>query len=250
MSTGNTLPAKGLITIGFTVVLLLLLIWIGCSKTKHPDTDWQYRYFPTDEGHWVMYEVDSTAYNMLIDTVITWRYLVRETIREKYADPSGTYWHRVHHEVMRDTSSGVWKSGPTGALMRSKNTAEKREGNHHFIKLTFPIRPFATWKGNSYILYDDVHNCNYLGSWDYRYTDVQVSRSVGEHLFDSVVVVQQVADSGLVCKNLAIEWYAPGVGMIYKHNERLASQNTAPVPWKERAEWGHIVTYRIIDWRR
>jgi hypothetical protein len=229
--------------------LLTLLLLAGCTKTKHPDDAWHYRYFPSEEGHWVIYEVDSTAYNLLVDTVITYSYRVRETVGESYNDLTGTPWNKVWHEVMRDTSSGVWSAGPTGALMRSKRTAEKLEQNHRFIKLTFPIKRFATWHGNSYIHYDDEYNCNYLGNWNYRYTDVFVSRQVGALVFDSVVVIQQVADSGLVCKNVAIEWYAPGIGMIYRHQERLATQNTSPLPWHEKAEWGHILTYRIIGWK-
>jgi len=234
----------------YAIIMLFPILFAGCTKNSQFDEGYHHHYFPMQEGHWVTYSVDSTAYNKLLDTVITASYLVRETVEEPFSDLTGAPWHRMRIEVMRDTSTGVWSPGPSAAIRTTRTTAEKIENNFHFIKLSFPFRKLSTWKGNSYINFQDEHNCDYLGKWDYRYTDLFVPKTVNKHLFDSVVVIRQVADSGLICKNYFIEMYAPGIGLIYKHQERLSTQNTAPLPFHEKAEWGHIVTYRIIDWKR
>jgi hypothetical protein len=232
------------------IPIVLMLMFAGCNKSEQPDWSHYYRYFPMDEGHWVIYSVDSTSYNKLQDTVIHYHYLVRETLADEIPDLTGTHWRRVIREEMRDTATGIWQISAVNSQKINRSTAEKTEQNLRFIKLIFPLKKFITWKGNSYINYDDPYNCNFLGEWQFQYSELYHPLTINQHTFDSVVTVTQVADSGLICKNLAIESYAPGIGLIYKHTERLTTQNTDPDPFWMRAEQGFIVTYRISGWGR
>jgi hypothetical protein len=228
--------------------LLFVLVFAGCNKSEQPDWSHFYRYFPMDEGHWVVYSVDSTSYNKLLDTVIHYHYRVRETLADELPDLSGTLWRRVIREEMRDTSSGTWQISGVNAQKVNRSSADKLEQNQRFIKLIFPFRKSLFWKGNSYIHYEDPYNCNYLGEWNFQYTDLYHQATLFQQMFDSVITIRQVADSGLICKNLAVEQYAPGIGLIYKHTERLTTQNTSADPFWIRAEQGFIVTYRITGW--
>jgi hypothetical protein len=244
MEKNNRLFMKKLI-----IPILIALFSVGCTRQDQPDWDYCYRYFPADEGHWVVYQVDSTAWNKLQDTVISFSYQVRESICGTWTDLTGAEWKTINHDVRKDDSAECNPSA-TAAQKVTRGTAEKIENNLRFIKLTCPFRKFIYWPGNSYINYDDVYNCNYLGDWLYQYKELFTSRDIEGNKFDSVVVVQQVADSGLICKNLAVEMYAPGIGLIYKHTERLTTQKTSNEPFNVKAESGYIVTYNIIDWRK
>ncbi|MFO7723702.1 MAG: hypothetical protein R6V49_10825 [Bacteroidales bacterium] len=230
-------------------LVFLLLIFAGCSKTGEYNWDAQYRYFPMEEGHWVVYEVDSTAYNKLQDTVIRYHYFVRQTIGTTFTDLSGQTWRRVDHEVSPD-SLGGWTITAASARKITRRNAETLEDNLRVIRLTFPFKKFTYWHGNSQINYEDPFNCNFYGDWQFQFRELFVPQTVSGLNFDSVVTVQQVADSGLICKSFVNEMYAPGVGLIYKHVERLTTQNTGSDPFYIKAEDGYILTYRIVNWKR
>lgn len=230
-------------------ILLIAGVFGGCTKTKQPDWSHYYHYFPVNEGFWVVYQVDSIAYNPLMDTVMSYQYLVKETIGEEFTDLSNEVWQRIHHAVKRD-SAGPWELSAAYAQKQTKQSAQKIENNLRFIKQIYPFQRFKSWSGNSYIHYDDMFFCNFYGDWNYQYRELYTAKTAGSHAFDSVIVIQQVADSGLICKSLAVEHYAPGVGLIYKHVERLTTQNTSPDPFYLKAEQGYILTYTIIDWKR
>jgi hypothetical protein len=224
----------------------LAFFFFGCSKSEQEDGDFQYRYFPLDEGYWVVYEVDSVAYNKLKDTVIHYRYYVKETIGGEFTDLSGEVWRRIDHEVSTD-SLGGWIVTGASARKISRRTAETIEDNLRVTRLIFPFKKFTYWYGNSRINYDDPFNCNFYGDWQFQFKELYMPQMVSGFVFDSVVTVQQVADSGLICKSLVNEMYAPGIGLIYKHVERLTTQNTASDPFYLKAENGYILTYRIIN---
>ncbi|HRZ43113.1 MAG TPA: hypothetical protein P5228_10475 [Bacteroidales bacterium] len=227
-------------------LISILALLSGCSKEKTTDWEPYYAYFPTTAGHWVFYRVDSTAYNALQDTVIDYTYWVKETILDQFTDLEGLEWQRIDREIYTDTAQNPMQ-GEIVAQRRSKNTAERIENNLRFIKLSFPFRKFSYWQGNSYIHYDDPWNCNFWGEWEFKYQDLFFTGNIGVNSFDSLVRVMQVADSGLVCKNLWEEIYAPGIGMVYRHTERLTTQKSSPDPFYLKAENGFIVTYTLVD---
>jgi hypothetical protein len=228
---------------------LILFVLFGCSKTEKPDWDAHYRYFPMNEGHWVIYEVDSVVYNKLQDTVIHFSYFVRETITSEFADLAGEKWRRVEHEISQDAMVS-WVKTAASARKISKRTAVTLEDNLRVIRLIFPCKKFIYWNGNAMINYEDPFNCQFLGDWQFQYKELFVPQTISGITFDSVAMVQQVADSGLICKSLVNEMYAPDIGLIYKHIERLTTQNTASDPFYLKAENGYILTYRIVDWKQ
>lgn len=236
-----------------TLVVLLgvtLFMINGCSETSEPpDWGYMYHYYPLQEGHWTIYQVDSVAYNSLLDSVKTYRYYIKEEMGPLFTDLSGNQWTRVKADYSTDTTSG-WSPLADYAQRITTQTAERFENNLHFIKMVFPFKKFSLWLGNSYIHYDDYFNCNFLGDWQYQYRELYASKTILGNTFDSVVVIQQVADSGLICKNLAMEMYAPQIGLIYKYIERLTTQKTTSDPFWMRAEDGYILTYQLIDWKQ
>ncbi len=228
----------------------LLVMNSGCSKTTDPpDWSYMYRYYPLQEGHWTIFQVDSVAYNSLLDTVMTYRYFIREQNGTSFQDLAGNEWIRVNADITSDTGA-QWFPLASYAQRVTRQTAERLENNLRFVKMVYPFKKYSWWAGNSYIHFDDVYNCNFLGEWQYQYKDLYVTKTINGHPFDSVVVIQQVADSGLICKNLSFEMYAPQVGLVYKHTERLTTQKTTSDPFWIRAEDGYILTYTIIDWKR
>lgn len=227
----------------------LLLVVSGCRKTSQPDWSIYYDYFPVEEGHWIIYQVDSIAYNKLLDTVIEYSYYVRETIGESFTDLASQQWQRIDREIRHDTTAS-WVPDATFAQRRTRGVAERFENNLRFIKMIFPFRKFTYWQGNSYINYNDPLNCNFYGQWDYQYRDLFITEEVNGHQFDSIVVIQQVADSGIICKSLVTEMYAKNIGLVHKNIERLTTQNTSSEPFYMKAEEGYILTYKILDWRR
>ncbi len=192
----------------------------SCSKdTKSSQTNNDiagYWYFPTDTGHWVIYNVDSISISSA-HPADTYHYRLKEYIPSTYIDNSGNLTERIERYIWNDSSvtwniSNVWTSNV------HTQDAEKVEDNVRYVKLSFPVKVNATWNGNAF-------NSIYP-EWDYTYSNIDQPFSIGSLHFDSTLTVIQVQDSNLVYKHVGIEKYAKGVGMIYKEF-RIDSSNSA-----------------------
>lgn len=126
-----------------TLVVLLgvtLFMINGCSETSEPpDWGYMYHYYPLQEGHWTIYQVDSVAYNSLLDSVKTYRYYIKEEMGPLFTDLSGNQWTRVKADYSTDTTSG-WSPLADYAQRITTQTAERFENNLHFIKMVFPLK--------------------------------------------------------------------------------------------------------------
>ncbi len=227
-------------------VSVVIMMQICCTKKDLPENPYYYDYFPIITGSWIVYDVDSIVYDELNNRVDTFYFRIRETVKEKYIDNTGAIAYRVVQEKKRDTLA--WHVNRVISHKRDKRTAERVEEGLRYIKLVFPVRPYTSWKGNAYITYDDPWHCNFLGDWEYEYMSINEPYAINGFLFDSSLVVQQVADSGLICKNYAVEVYAKNVGLVYKYTERLTTQKITPEPFYLRAENGFIVTYSLVNY--
>lgn len=230
-------------------ILTFMLSLFNCSKNDISVPMPGNHYFPIKEGFWVEYHVDSIAYNSLQDTVIKYNYILRETIGSSFEDIAGNKWHRVYRQTKTDISGNFSPAGVVAHKI-SHQTAERIENNLRFIKLAFPFRINKQWNGNSYINYDDHFFCDFYGDWDYKYKELFQKKEINDIRIDSVVVVQHVADSGLICKNHIVEMYAPNIGLVYKKVERLTTQSTSSEPFYKRAEDGYIVEYSVLNWKK
>lgn len=178
----------------------------SCKKDVAPPLDVGYGYFPTNVGHWIIYDVVTIEHDAPVNKHDTAVFQIKEIIESTFLDNEYRETQRIERYLRSDSTlpwviKDVWFSNLTSS------TAEKVEENVRFIKLIFPISLEKTWDGN-------VSNPQDI--WNYEYTEVDAPYTINILSFDSTVTVLQIDEGNLIEKNYALEIYAKNVGMIYK----------------------------------
>jgi hypothetical protein len=189
-----------------TFIFMLFIALGSCKREIVTPIDVGYGYFPTNVGHWVLYNVDSTYYDSFYNGKATrYHYQIKELIQSTFLDLSNRPTQRIERYETLDTIptflKNVWVSNLTST------DAEKVEENERYIKLIFPVTSTQSWNGNAY---------NTLGEMDYQYGNVNVPYALNGLSFDSTLNVIQDNDSNLVSVQNESEMYAKHVGLIYK----------------------------------
>jgi hypothetical protein len=191
-------------------VFLVILCLVACKKDPplNNAVDWGYAYFPVNKGHTVVYDFDSIFVDTKVSINETLHFQVKEYTESVFSDNSGRPTQRIErYQRKADTSAWVIKN--VWAALLTKGTAERIEYNQHLIKLVFPMKLNQTWKGNAYTT---------SPAWDYEFTKVDESATIGKTTFDSITTVTQVDDLNLIEQNYYTETYAKHVGLVYRRN--------------------------------
>lgn len=194
----------------------------SCKKDEDQPLDLGYRYFPDQVGHYVVYDVDSFFYNdfNVPLTIDTFKFQLKEKIQSTYSDNQGRPTQRLERYVRFYNpsipySSLPWTLRDVWAANKTRTTAEKVEENVRFVKLAFAVDIDKTWNGNAQ---------NTLGNETYSYEFVDLPRTIGGVVFDSVLQVNQKDQSSLIGKSFSIEKFAKRTGLVYKQEIMISSQ--------------------------
>jgi hypothetical protein len=219
-------------------ITFYILLFSSCRRDSEiPSPDFGYNYFPIDIGRYVIYQVDSIAYDDKIHLPDTTRYQLMEKITSVFQDNSGRptlrierykkfYNPTIPYDSLPWTLTDVWFAN------RTTTTAEKVEENIRYIKLVFPVKQGRQWNGNSY---------NTLGQKDYEMISVNQSGSINSITFDSVLTVKQFQQIDFIQYRYELEKYAKNVGLIYKERDSIYTGGTADTV-------GYTFTQKIISY--
>ena len=215
------------------IFYISILLLYSCKKheTLSP-VDVGYSYYPSNVGHWIEYDVDSTYYDGFTHTVRNFQFKLNEKVESTFLDNQNRPTQRLERWVQKnDTLSwylrNVWASNLTSS------TAEKVEDNIRYVKLIFPIAEGQTWNGNAQ---------NSLGSEDYTFNNTYQPYTVNAITYDSTITVIQNNDSNLIYVKYMVEVYAKNIGLIYKKYRDIQKQ---PNLQHDSIIGGVDYTYRI-----
>ena len=114
---------------------------------------------------------------------------------------------------------------------RTATRLEVVEENLRFIKLVFPPYEEATWKGNLFI--NAIDDLAWYADWEYEFTGVDESKTVGGISFAKTLTVLQIDYSENRLEYIyGLERYATKVGLIYKELIHL-ERSTFSGPWEK-----------------
>lgn len=227
--------------------MFLIISFGNCKKDANTSVKYSYNYFPTEVGTWIIYNVDSITFDDFYNPirVDTSNFQLKEVIESTFIDNENRKAQRIEI-YKRYTQTDSWIINRVYYQVLTKNIAERVEENLRFIKLIFPPKINMTWKGNSFIVYEDKLGCDFLGDWNYKYVKVDEPKTINLFQFDSTLTVLQVDDSNAVCRNFVKECYATNVGLVSKKLIRLWSGSINPLlPFAKRAGRGYILNYEI-----
>ena len=100
-----------------TIVIIAFIALWSCKKEVVAPVDVGYGYFPTNIGHWVLYNVDSTHYDSFYHTKTHFHYQIKELIQSTFLDLSNRQTQRIERYETLDTVptflKNVWTSNLT-----------------------------------------------------------------------------------------------------------------------------------------
>ncbi len=220
-------------------------------------------YLPTQEGHTLTYQVDTTFYDVFFDTVYTHSGQIREVFLGSNTDANGNEITQLAHYYRSDANQNVaWDKITPRIWYISKNDQqiEKVEENLRFIKLSYPIIESQKWAGNSFIDTED-ERWSYYRDWLYEYQNIGGAYTVNDQVYDNTVMVVQNDFIDLYAANYSVEVFAKDVGLIYKElmvvdwdtskddiddNDPIATEERLETPWPDRANQGQYIVMKLI----
>jgi len=239
--------------VSLIILIATLLCFMNACKKDKTDTfdgDYGYSYFPDDSGKFVIYQVDSIIYDDFNSSVRNSTIYLKEQVGEQFIDNLGRTAKRVIRSYSHvDSTIQHWETSNVYYMVRSTTVAERVEDNLRYIKMVFPNDDNQKWLGNKYIISPPPYildTTNYLVK-DWKFTISRKDREfiINSTRYDSTLTITQIKDSSAIYKTMAQEIYARNVGLIYRENWIVTSQDTLKIrlqyPWQDRADKGFII---------
>ena len=190
----------------FLILLLCVLYFSSCEKSKSIETYYGYEYFPSLVSKWISYDVIQITWNDYTNMIDTSIYQLKELSESEIIDNAGRKSIRIERYIKTDTSNWVLNNVWTKCL--TLTSAEKIEENIRFIKMKFPIDINTRWNGNEY---------NNLKEQMYFYKNIFTPFVLNENTFDSTItVINQDDFIPLYSKDFESEVFAKNIGLVYK----------------------------------
>ncbi|MCK5823409.1 MAG: hypothetical protein KAG95_05355 [Bacteroidales bacterium] len=203
-----------------------------------------YQYFPLTIGSWVIYDVEDINIDEPSDVFDTSRYQIKEIVVSSFTDETESETFCINRYIKQDLSS-LWQIKDVWTAQLINNTAQRVEENIRYVKLSFPLKMNKTWNGNLYNMLDTLNEFNY------ELTQLHINEVINDISFDSVLMVTQISDTSLIHKDYSIEKYAKNIGLVFKKDIRILSNQSGfdpSVPIELRIKTGTIFTMQIFDY--
>jgi len=219
----------------FVIIFAVASFFGACSDEISPPANFHYEYFPTDIGHFVIYQVDSVFHDDFAGEVRTYRYQVKERVHSHFIDGEGKQSIRIER-FKRQTSQHPWIIKDVWHARADGKKVVKFEENIPFIKLVFPPHRGQRWDGNA---------LNHLPEMIYRITEVHKPANLANGLrFDSTLTVTQNNFVTLINEDIRWEKYALHIGLVEK-SHRIIRKNVAG-----NITAGVEFTYTLLEYGR
>jgi len=206
----------------YIFLLLITIYFISCRSDNDAvvNPNLNHNYTGLAVGNFVIYNVDSIAYNDFTSSVDTFQFQIKEKIESQLLDLEGDNSYRIER-YRKEKDSLNWVLIDVWSSKLVATNYQKVEENVRFIKLVFPIRANKTWNGNIK---------NNLGEQQYHFSAVHQPAIIGGFHLDSVSTVSQVEDLNLISENFFEEKFATNIGMVYKR-ELSRKRDSLSDPW-------------------
>jgi hypothetical protein len=213
---------------------ITLLVGASCKKGDNTPIDFHYNYWPTEQGHYVIYDVlevrhdvqalvqrDTTRYQLKIQLGDTLTDLEKETARKFF-------------RYTRATAADNWSLKDVWTTKISGNRAELVEENQRVIKLVFAPTTDKEWNANAFNQFVPL-NC--------YYTNLHKPATINGIGFDSTITVEQEDFFSLIDHRRKYEVYAKGVGLVYKFYKHHEIMNFDTLDIRK----GNEMHYKLIS---
>lgn len=228
-------------------IFLLLLVLVGflkfasCEKSEYKAEEVFVgnNYFPLKIENSITYKVTEIVIDQPSDFYDTSVYYIKEVVAEFFIDKQNDTAYRIER-FKANSLSGDFNIHNVWSAKILDDNAQKKEENVRYVKIRFPVDEDLSWDGN---LYNNKSNLNYT------ITSLNNPQNINSFAFDSTLTVMHKNSISLINKDLAYEVYAYNIGLVYKQDISLNSQEVIPdVPIENRITTGTIFIQEIVDY--
>ncbi len=217
------------------LIFLGCLILFSCKKDPPNSIIYGYEYFPTDSGHYVIYDVVDIFHDIVLEPAHdTNRYQIKEVIAESIVDNEGETVQKVRRYI-RESDTMDWAIQDIWTMKRTATTGEVVEENDRFIKMVFAIAYNRSW---------DCNALNNEDGLDCYYESIYEPYKVGPISFDSTVIVEKQNFTSFIDFQRQYDVYARDIGKIKSVYKDLEIDNFDTTDIQKGAE----IFYTLIDY--
>ena len=199
-------------------------------------------YFPLDKGSYIVYNVRDINHKFPEGTSDTTYYRLKELVADTFTDAAHGLNYRLERYKQSLKSDSVWTIDSVWSAKRTATAAVKTENNLPYIKLVFPLKNGLSWNGNAF-LDSSLAPTEFWQVTQYN-QPLRLSDSAN---FPLALKVVQRSDSNCILKQTGVEYYAAGIGLVYKELVYLDYKQTVPLCQQPfTIEIGHEQTYTYL----
>lgn len=186
---------------------ILCFSLLSCKKGDSNPVDFYYDYYPTNEGHYLIYDVLEASHDFQSTTQHdTSIYQLKIVIGDTLIDLENEIAH-YFYRYTRTSSAQAWSLKDVWTTKISGNRAELVEENQRTIKLVFAPTADKLWNANAFNTFPEL---------DCYYENLHKQQQIGLFTFDSTITVEQDNFFSLIDHRRKFEVYAKGVGLVKK----------------------------------
>lgn len=214
------------------LAVLAAILLFSCKKeTEQFQTEALSTYLPTQTGKYITYRTDSLIFTNFGGASVVHSYQEKHEVNALTTDNLGRPAYRVFRFIRDTNGVNAWQPSGSYFITPLNNTVEVVENNLRVLKLSSPIKEGNSWKGNRYLPTDpfgsfyEFSNDDNMADWDYTYSNVEGSITLGGKTYPNTITVDQINEStnapvtnfnayGYI--NYSTDTYAKGIGLVYQ----------------------------------
>ncbi len=220
----------------YGILLGIILISNSCKDSFiEPNINSEdYRtYYPAKLGSAFIYNLQSIVIDAPSGYYDTSNYFIKEVLSSYFIDNLGDSAIKIERFI-REAETDTWSSFDVWFANPYEDELHIIEENIRYVKIKNPMNAGNSWNGNKYNSTDTLDLFNY----EIKPFSNEIINGI---LYDSILTIQQRYDSSLIDKILYQEKYAKNIGLVYKEQTEINSQNpNVNIPIENRIITGII----------
>ena len=219
----------------------LVLTWFSCAKPEVIEGENYAAYYPIEKGRYVIYDVDSTAYDDFNLDTISVQFQIKEKMDDYFTTSEGKTVMRLE-SYRRQNSTDAWGVPRAYWTYLEPTHAVKVVENIPYVLLQYPFRKNVSWDRNRY---------NFLGEEQFSYPRLFIDTLIAGIQYDSLLNVQSKASyTSLIDMYSFREFYGKNRGLVLRelihvesvYNDKVGT-DTLYLPVLQKIKKGQI--YRM-----
>jgi len=218
----------------FLYILLLAVVFSACENSKEEFITESYKeYFPLSIGKSITYRIDSLVFTKSGSQIETHKYQVKHTVHSEVTDNQGSKTFIINRQIRDETGTTPWIENGSYTVTQLEDQVEVVENNLRVIKLHSPMKKNFSWRGNAYLPTSpyrpsfDMDAGSDMNQWQFTYSNFG-DTSVNGQQYQNVWTVAQnnyvlnippPSANSIGVKEVGLEQYAKGIGLVYKTYE-------------------------------